>query len=52
MSEEINNSENIGPIEHASRCSDSVTEVEPVQEIETGKKKKQLSEHQIEHLNK
>ena len=26
--------------------------MEPVQEIETGKKKKQLSEHQIEHLNK
>ena len=52
MSEEINNNENIGPVEHASRCSDSVTETEPVQEIETGKKKKQLSEHQIEHLNK
>ena len=43
MSEEINNSENIGPIE----------EPEPEQQqIETGKKKKQLSEHQIEHLNK
>jgi len=43
MSEEINNNENIGPIE----------EVEPEQQqIETGKKKKQLSEHQIEHLNK
>ena len=42
MSEEINNNENIRPVEEA----------EPVQEIETGKKKKQLSEHQIEHLNK
>ena len=42
MSEEINNNENIGPVEEA----------EQEQQIETGKKKKQLSEHQIEHLNK
>ena len=42
MSEEINNSESNGPIE----------ETNEEQQIETGKKKKQLSEHQIEHLNK
>ena len=42
MSEEIINNELNGPIE----------ETNEEQQIETGKKKKQLSEHQIEHLNK
>ena len=42
MSEEINNDGNIVPIE----------DTQEEQQLETGKKKKQLSEHQIEHLNK
>ena len=41
--QEIINNENIGPV-------DDVQEEEQL--LETGKKKKQLSEHQIEHLNK
>ncbi len=42
ISQEIINNENIGPVD------DAIEE----QQLETGKKKKQLSEHQIEHLNK
>ena len=42
ISQEIINNENIGTVEDAQE----------EEQLETGKKKKQLSEHQIEHLNK
>lgn len=42
MSEEIINNKNIS----------TVDDVQEEEQLETGKKKKQLSEHQIEHLNK
>ena len=53
MSEEINNNDTQSAAVTLSRNIGPIEEPEPEQQqIETGKKKKQLSEHQIEHLNK